>query len=87
MEAPEIHSAALNTTFKGVATSENVIQFRNIKFASIPRRFARSQLVEAYEGVVVDATAHGCALFRQARIKIDLTCTVQTRQPAKYLRA
>ncbi|KAF8538709.1 Alpha/Beta hydrolase protein [Trichophaea hybrida] len=59
MSSPQIHCASLNTTFKGVTTSDNVYQFRNIKFASIPQRFARSELVTSYEGGVVDATVHG----------------------------
>lgn len=54
-----VYSESLKTTFAGVATSPTVVQFRGIKFASISQRFARSQLVTAYNGGVVDATAHG----------------------------
>lgn len=55
---PEIHSETLATTFS-VSTSETTFQFRNIKFASISQRFARSGLVVGYDGGAVDATIHG----------------------------
>ena len=58
-ETNSVYSEPLKTTFAGVATSPTVVQFRGIKFASISQRFARSQLVTAYKGDVVDATAHG----------------------------
>ncbi|CCX32396.1 Alpha/Beta hydrolase protein [Pyronema domesticum] len=59
MATPEVFSDLLQTTFKGVQTADGVFQFRNIKYASVPKRFARSELVKSYEGQVVDATEHG----------------------------
>jgi hypothetical protein len=71
MSAPEVHCESLGATFKGVETSEKVLQFRGIKFASIPRRFARSELVTSYEGGVVDATAHGFVTFLPTFFPLD----------------
>lgn len=50
---------ALKTTFRGVVTLPEVVQFRGIKYASIPKRFARSEVVTSYGAEEVDATKSG----------------------------
>ena len=54
----EIQHIGLNATFKGRRLSESVDQFRGIKYASIPARFEKAELVNSFD-VVVDATEYG----------------------------
>lgn len=59
----ELHHAALKTTFVGVehpvsTTETRVLQFRGIKYASIPARFRQSKLITSYHPVT-DASKYG----------------------------
>ncbi|CAG8360535.1 unnamed protein product [Penicillium salamii] len=56
----EIQHPGLNATFKGRRNqSTSVDQFLGIKYASIPARFERAEIVNGFDGAVVDATEYG----------------------------
>lgn len=59
LETVSVKHNALKTTFTGVVTLPEVVQFRGIKFASIPKRFARSEVVTDYGVEELDATKSG----------------------------
>lgn len=58
-ETVTLKHEALKTSFKGVVTLPEVVQYRGIKFASIAKRFARSEVVTEYDVDEVDATKSG----------------------------
>jgi hypothetical protein len=53
--------ASLNATLNPVrpSTAPGILQYRNIKFASIPERFAHSKLINDWNGATIGSEKHG----------------------------
>jgi hypothetical protein len=44
---------------RGLKRSKQVTQYRGVQYATLKDRFARAELVETYQGGVLDATTFG----------------------------
>lgn len=54
----EFKHGTLNATLRGIDLGR-VRQFRGIQYGRIPGRFKRSEMVDGWEGKVLDCTKYG----------------------------
>ena len=83
-----LHHPSLNATLRGVPSvqtiripavhEKRILQFRGIKFASIPARFSFAELIDDWNGAELDCTAFGpiCPQFKDIDISqlVGLPC-------------
>ncbi|KAA8902952.1 Alpha/Beta hydrolase protein [Sphaerosporella brunnea] len=76
------HHASLNARLSPVriSTAPGILQYRNIKFASIPERFAHSELINDWNGAAIGTETHGP---RCPQVPYDLNTLF--RIPAAYV--
>ncbi|CCX05424.1 Alpha/Beta hydrolase protein [Pyronema domesticum] len=76
------HHASLNATVKpvSISSSPGILQYRNIKFASIPERLQHSQLINDWNGAEIGSDKHGP---RCPQLHYDLNTLF--RIPAEHL--
>lgn len=60
---PTLHTKFIGVEHPASAKGATVHQYRGIKYATVPKRFRRSVLLEKYPEVTL-ATRHGCVVFK-----------------------